>query len=120
MPQRSMCSVAWSVSLGADPAPLVVGVDPDDVDHAHAFVERIQRDCRRTRLAFPRPTATKTSRSSLRQLDPDRLGLTGAPVRVQAEEDLVPENLPKRVEDRRPRSQGERDHRIEVSFAEFA
>ena len=29
---------------GTDAAPLVVGVDADDLDHAHAFVERVQRD----------------------------------------------------------------------------
>jgi hypothetical protein len=51
---------------------------------------------------------------------PDRLGLVSAPVGVQAEKDLVPEDLLNRVEDGCPRPEGESDHGVEVSFAELA
>ena len=66
-----------------DPAPLVVGIDTDDVDRPmrswNAFSATEANP-----TGFPSATATKTSRFSLEQARPDRLGLTSAPVRVQA------------------------------------
>ena len=98
---------------GADPASLVVGIDTDDVDHPHAFVERVQRNC-----GEPDRLSVGDGHEDVpllaQQLDRDRLGLTSAPVRVQAEKDLVPEDFPNRVEDGLPRPEGERDYRVKV------
>src|SRR5215204_405211 len=104
---------------GADSASLVVGVDTDDVDPAHAFVKGIQRD----RGEPDRPSVGERHEdvSLLAQTArPDRLGLAGAPIGMQTEEDRVPKNFPNRVEYRCPRPQGERNHGVEVSFAELA
>jgi hypothetical protein len=73
---------------GADTAPLILGIDADDVDHAHAFVEGVQRDGDET----DRPSVGDRHEDVAlfaQAARPDRLGLVSAPVGVQAEEDLV-------------------------------
>src|SRR5512133_485968 len=104
---------------GTDPAPLVVGVDADDLDHAHAFVERVQRDCGEPdRLTGGERHENVALLAQTARLH--RLGLVGAPVGVQAEEDLIAEYFAKRVEDRLPGAERERDDGVEVAFAELA
>ena len=51
---------------------------------------------------------------------PDRLGLVSVPVAVELEEDLVAEDLAKRVENRLPGAERERDDGVKVFFAELA
>jgi hypothetical protein len=83
IPQLRMCSIR-----SRDPTSLVVGVDADDVDYAHAFVEGVQRYRGEADRTLPM-VATKTSRSPLCS-SPHRVGVDGAPVElVQPEENRV-------------------------------
>ncbi len=89
------------------------------VDHAHAFVEGVQRDGGEP----DRPSVGDRHEDVAllaQAARPDRLGLVGAPVGVQAEEDLIAEDFAKRVEDWLPGAERERDDGVKVSFAELA
>jgi hypothetical protein len=96
----------------ADTAPLL-GIDADDVDHGHAFVEGIQRD------------GDETDRASVRDGDEDvsvtahtarshGRSLVRLPVRVQAEKYVIAENVSHGREHRRLGAKRELDDRIEV------
>ena len=73
-------------------APLMFGIDGDHVDHAHALVEGVERDSDEAHGPAGRNgdegvvIRVRTTRS-------DRLGLTGPPVRMQPQEDRVPEDV---------------------------
>ena len=68
----------------------------------------------------PPATATKTSRSSFVQLDLNGLRLIRLPVWVQAEKDVITQDIPHGGKHRCPRAQRELNDGLKVAIAELA
>ena len=122
---RDVHSVATHVidrqlrQLRADAASLVVGINADDLDPAHPFVERVQCDGNEGYWAIVHygdedvPLGVRATRS-------DSLGLALLPLGVQAEEDFVAEDAADGRENRFPGADRELDDRLEVFLLERA
>ena len=122
---RDVHSVATHVidrqlrQLRADAASLVVGINADDLDPAHPFVERVQCDGNEGYWAIVHygdedvPLGVRATRS-------DSFGLALLPLGVQAEEDFVAEDAADGRENRFPGADRELDDRLEVFLLERA
>ena len=103
----------------ADTAPLILRVDADDVDDAHPFVEGVQPDGDETDRAAVHDghedvsVTARTTRSHGRSL-------IRHPVRVQAEKDVIAENVSHGREHGRPGAKRELDDRVDVVLGERA
>jgi hypothetical protein len=92
IPRLRMCSVANSVEPRADTAPLMGGIDADDVDHAHPLMKGVQGD----RDETDRPAVSHRDEYIpflVRARGSHRGSLALLPVGVQAEEDVVAEGI---------------------------
>src|SRR6059058_2668796 len=100
--------------LPRDAAPLIERINGDDVDDTHSLVERVECDGGEPHRAAVSdrnedvPVIARTTRAY-------GLRLNRLPVRlVEAREDCLAEDMPKRLEHRLPRPQRERDDRFQI------
>src|SRR5688500_18377144 len=117
---HSLASHVLDRSLGeprADTAPLVLGVDADDVDNAHPFMEGVKCDGDETHRAFVCDGDEDVSVSA-RTTRAHRRSLVRFPVGVQAEKYVIAENGSQGCEHWRPGAKRELDDRIEVAPGE--
>src|SRR6188472_3176476 len=68
--------------LRADPPPLIVGVDADDLDDAHPLMERIQGNADETNRAS-KGDGNEDIKLGIRTTRTDSLCLTRSPVRME-------------------------------------
>ena len=100
-------------------APLIVRVDADDVDDTHSLVERVQRDGNKSNRASA-GNGDEDVAVGVRTARPDDFRLVRSPVWVQADEDVITQDIAHRGEHRCPRAQRELNDRLKVAIAEVA
>ena len=104
--------------LRRDPPSLVRRIDGDDVDDAHALVERVERDCRESDGLIV-DNGDEDITLVARATRPHRFGLNTSPVRVvETVEDRIAQHRTQRGVDRLPRAKRELLDCIEVGLVE--
>lgn len=105
--------------LRGNPAPLKVGIYTDDLDHSHSLVEGVESDCHEPDGPFLHDRDEGVSLTTPTTV-PHLLSLRDPPIRLQAKEDRVPENLAQGSENRFLCAKREFHDRVEVALLKLA
>ena len=103
----------------ADAAPLIVRIDADDVDDAHPLMECVQCDGHETDRASVGNRHEDVT-FIIRTARSDGFRLVRLPVRMQAEKDVVTQDIPHRREHGCPRTERELNDGVKVALTELA